>query len=62
MNPSELIPGKKYIYRPNGSTPIELEYRHETINYYMFDVVGEVRLMLLHFQQVKHNLECKTIN
>lgn len=62
MNPAELIPGNKYTYRPNGSPAIELEYRHETINMYMFYVVGETRFMMLHFMQVKNNLTCNPTN
>lgn len=49
---SDLKHGKQYHYTVLDKHPILVSYRYETINYWMFDVEGEDRFILLHKQQV----------
>lgn len=52
MQLSKLKHGKQYHYTVLDQPPILVSYRHETLNYWMFDVEGENRFILLHKQQV----------
>jgi len=52
MEPSNLIPGKTYIYTPTGCVPIKLIYRYETLNYWVFDEGVTKPILLLHSQQI----------
>ena len=60
MQPSDLKPGKQYHYTVIDQPPRPVTFRHETLNYWMFDVDGENRFILLHKQQVLSNIHERT--
>ena len=56
MQTSDLIHGKQYNYTVIDQPPRLVRFRHETLNYWMFDVEDENRFILLHKQQVLSNI------
>ena len=62
MQPSDLTPGKTYLYTQGDKEPIQLKYWYEQLNYWSFTaVVGPYKLFLLHSQQILKDLNEITV-
>ncbi len=56
MQPSDLKHNKQYHYTVIDQQPRPVTYRHEQLNYWVFDEDSTNKMLLLHKQQVLSNI------